>query len=210
MTGLLMLFHMGMFWDIAAPSTLLVALGLICLHSERAFAVGDGPFSRQRFGLAFFWSGQALLAAGLLLLLGAQIAGDWLYEPFFKQFYQACSTPARRPLSWAGANPGPDPGPGGNLRLRLFRPDRPPRGRLHLPGRLRLAVGRSAGHPIAAGADDDGSGDHRPGPDGAGGQSVRPPRQAAGRKPCGRRGRRLAGTFTPALAAGRACRWASP
>ena len=88
MTGLLMLFHMGKFWDIAAPSTLLVALGLIFLHSERAFAVGDGPFSRQRFGLAFFWSGQALLAAGLLLLLGAQIAGDWLYEPFFKQFYE--------------------------------------------------------------------------------------------------------------------------
>src|SRR5208283_1000195 len=24
---------------------------------------------------------------GLLLLLGAQIAGDWLYEPFFKHFY---------------------------------------------------------------------------------------------------------------------------
>jgi hypothetical protein len=89
MTGLLMLFHMGKFWDIAAPSTLLVALGLIFLHSERAFAVGDGPFSRQRFGLAFFWSGQALLAAGLLLLLGAQIAGDWLYQPFFKQFYEA-------------------------------------------------------------------------------------------------------------------------
>ena len=89
MTGLLMLFHMGKFWDIAAPSTLLVALGLIFLHSERAFAVGEGPFSRQRFGLAFFWSGQALLAAGLLLLLGAQIAGDWLYEPFFKRFYLA-------------------------------------------------------------------------------------------------------------------------
>ncbi|MGA2257572.1 MAG: hypothetical protein ABSG53_23165, partial [Thermoguttaceae bacterium] len=87
MTGLLMLCQMHKFWDIAAPSTLLVALGLICLHSERAFAVGEGPFSRQRFGLAFFWSGQALLAAGLLLLLGAQIAGDWLYEPFFKHFY---------------------------------------------------------------------------------------------------------------------------
>ena len=28
------------------------------------------------------------MAAGLLLLLGAQIAGDWLYEPFFQQFYQ--------------------------------------------------------------------------------------------------------------------------
>ena len=88
MTGLLMLADMNVFWQIAAPSTLLVALGLICLHSERAFAPGEGPFSRQRFGLAFFWSGQALLAAGLLLLLGAQIAGDWLYEPFFKHFYQ--------------------------------------------------------------------------------------------------------------------------
>ena len=88
MTGLLMLADMGKFWEIAAPSTLLVAMGLICVHVERAFAPGDGPFSRQRFGLAFFWSGQALLAAGLLLLLGAQIAGDWLYEPFFKQFYQ--------------------------------------------------------------------------------------------------------------------------
>ncbi len=97
MTGLLMLFHMGKFWDIAAPSTLLVALGLVCLHSERAFAVGEGPFSRQRFGLAFFWSGQALLAAGLLLLLGAQIAGDWLYKPFFERFYQAWNPPAGPP-----------------------------------------------------------------------------------------------------------------
>jgi hypothetical protein len=88
MTGLLILADMGKFWEIAAPSTLLVALGLICLHTERAFAVGEGPFSRQRFGLAFFWSGHALLASAMLLLLGAQIAGDWLYEPFFKQFYQ--------------------------------------------------------------------------------------------------------------------------
>ncbi len=88
-TGLLMLFHMGRFWDIAAPSALLVALGLIFLHVERAFAPGDGPFSRQRFGMACFWSGQALLAAGLLLLLGAQIAGDWLYGPVFKPLYDA-------------------------------------------------------------------------------------------------------------------------
>ena len=88
MTGLLMLADMGKFWEIAAPATLLVAMGLIFLHAELAFAPGEGPFSRQRFGLAFFWSGQALLAAGLLLLLGAQIAGDWLYEPFFKQFYE--------------------------------------------------------------------------------------------------------------------------
>ena len=28
-----------------------------------------------------------LLAAGLLLVLGAQVVGDWLYEPIFKTFY---------------------------------------------------------------------------------------------------------------------------
>jgi hypothetical protein len=88
MTGLLMLANMGKFWEIAAPATLLVALGLVCLHAERAFAVGEGPFSRKQFGLAFFWSGQALLAGGLLLLLAAQVAGDWLYQPFFKPFYE--------------------------------------------------------------------------------------------------------------------------
>jgi len=88
MTGLLMLADMHKFWEIAAPSTLLVVLGLICLHTERAFPEGEGPFSRRRFGLAFFWSGQALLAAGLLLLLGAQLAGDWLYKPFFETLYQ--------------------------------------------------------------------------------------------------------------------------
>jgi hypothetical protein len=87
MTGLLMLADMGHFWEIAAPSTLLVGLGLICVHVERAFEDSTGPFSRRRFGLAFFWSGHALLAAGLVLLLGAQLAGDWLY-PLFQPYYQ--------------------------------------------------------------------------------------------------------------------------
>ena len=41
------------------------------------------------------------MAAGLLLLLGAQIAGDWQYEPFFKQFYQAW--PADKPLIVVGS-----------------------------------------------------------------------------------------------------------
>jgi hypothetical protein len=88
MTGLLMLADMGKFWEIAAPSTLLLVLGMISIHVERAFAEADGPFSRRRFGLAFFWSGHVLLAAGLLLLLGAQLAGDWLYKPFFQPFYE--------------------------------------------------------------------------------------------------------------------------
>ena len=63
-------------------------LGLLAIHAERAFPEQEGPFGRRRFGLAFFWSGQALLAAGLLLLFGAQLAGDWLYEPVFRDLYQ--------------------------------------------------------------------------------------------------------------------------
>jgi hypothetical protein len=77
MTGLLILAdrNLNRFAEIAAPSTLLMVMALIGLHVERAFPEGDGPFSRRRFGLAFFWSGQALLGAGLLLLMGAQIFG---------------------------------------------------------------------------------------------------------------------------------------
>ncbi|MGD0769971.1 MAG: hypothetical protein ABSB42_17435 [Tepidisphaeraceae bacterium] len=77
MTGCMILADLHKLIQVAAPSTLLVALGLISLHAERAFAEGDGPFSRKRFGMACFWSAQALLGAGLLLLLGAQLVG-WI------------------------------------------------------------------------------------------------------------------------------------
>jgi hypothetical protein len=91
LTGLLILAELPpspqRFWEIASPATLLVALGLAFIHAERAFPEQEGPFSRRRFGLAFFWSGHALLGAGLLLVLGADIAGDWLYQPFFKSVY---------------------------------------------------------------------------------------------------------------------------
>jgi hypothetical protein len=83
LTGLLLLGEMDRFTEILAPSTLLVVLGLIALHLERAFPVMEGPFSRQRFGMAFYWSAQALLGAGLLLLLGAQLTG-WL--PIWRDF----------------------------------------------------------------------------------------------------------------------------
>jgi hypothetical protein len=88
LTGLLILadHQMQHFWEIGGPSTLLVCLGLACIHAERAFPEGEGPFSRRRFGLAFFWSGHAVLGAGLLLLLGAQVCGDWLY-PLFEPIY---------------------------------------------------------------------------------------------------------------------------
>jgi hypothetical protein len=76
------------FWEVRYPATLLVVLGLIAIHLERAFPEGQGPFSRKRFGLAYFWSGHAQLAAGLLLLLGAFVAGDWLYSPWFEPLYR--------------------------------------------------------------------------------------------------------------------------
>src|SRR5262249_9503267 len=47
-----------------------------------------GPFARRRFGLAFFWSGHVVLGAGLLLLLGAQICGGWLYQ-LFRPIYES-------------------------------------------------------------------------------------------------------------------------
>ncbi len=88
MTGLLLLADKDWqrFWEISAPATLLVGLGLLSLHAERLFPEGEGPFTRRRFGLAFFWSGHALLAAGLLLVLGAQLCGGWLY-PLFEPLY---------------------------------------------------------------------------------------------------------------------------
>src|SRR5262249_10908695 len=81
MTGLLLLADKSLdrIWEITAPVTLLVALGLAFLHAECIFPPGEGDFSRKRFGLAFFWSGHVVLAAGLLLLLGAQLCGTLLY-----------------------------------------------------------------------------------------------------------------------------------
>jgi len=92
MTGLLILADWppspAKFWEIASPATLLVILGLAAIHGERAFSVQDGPFSRQRFGLAFFRSGHVLMAGGLLMLFIAKLAGDWLYEPIFQDFFR--------------------------------------------------------------------------------------------------------------------------
>lgn len=83
LTGMLFLAQISHFGEVFAPTILLIALGLICLHVERAFPPADGPFSRARFGMAFYWSSQALFAVGLLLLLGAQLVG-WLHGPLFR------------------------------------------------------------------------------------------------------------------------------
>lgn len=89
-TGLLILADRGMkFWEVAAPSSLLIGLALASIHAERFFPEGEGPFTRRRFGLAFFWSGHVLLGAGLLLLLGAHVFGDWMFSYFEAAYRQA-------------------------------------------------------------------------------------------------------------------------
>jgi hypothetical protein len=97
LTGLLILAQMHRFGEIIAPTTMLIALGLICLHAERAFPVSDGPFARRRFGMAFFWSSQALFASGLLLLLGAQFVG-MAFQPIFRM--QPPDVATRAYLPW--------------------------------------------------------------------------------------------------------------
>ena len=96
--------------------------------------------------MAFFQSGQVLLAAGLLLVLGAQIAGDWLYEPLFQPFYELwqLGPPAIVAELW-----------GQYLALALvlagtyayFYSDIVVRrrGLVRLPGRVHAALGRNAG-----------------------------------------------------------------
>ncbi len=63
--------------DSSFLAMVLMALGLVSIHVERAFAPGGEPFTRQRFGLPFFWSGHAQIGTALLVLLGTQILG-WL------------------------------------------------------------------------------------------------------------------------------------
>ncbi len=109
MTGLLFLADLQpspqRFWEIASPATMLVVLGLIGIHLERAFVIGDGPFTRAKFGMAFFWSGHVQLAVGLILVLAAQVVGDWLYPFWFKPVYEALHatpSPICDRLRWLG------------------------------------------------------------------------------------------------------------
>lgn len=55
----------------------LMALGLVSIHGERAFPPEGESFDRRRFGLPLFWSGHAQMAAALVVLLVVQCV-DWL------------------------------------------------------------------------------------------------------------------------------------
>ncbi|QDT66750.1 hypothetical protein [Calycomorphotria hydatis] len=77
LTGLLILGDekVARFYEIIAPSSLLVIVGLIAIHAERLFNDVSGPFGRKKMGRAFFQAGQLALSAGLLLLLGGRVVG---------------------------------------------------------------------------------------------------------------------------------------
>lgn len=84
MTGLLFLAdnEIDRFWSVLGPSTFLVLLGAISIHVERLFHTGDGPFNRENFGRAFFIAGHVVMAAGLAVLLGGRLVGDFYVTVF--------------------------------------------------------------------------------------------------------------------------------
>ncbi len=79
LTLTLLLAEFGMARDTSFLALMLMALGLVSIHVERAFATEGEPFTRKTFGLPCFWSGHAQIGAALLVLLGTQIVG-WLTD----------------------------------------------------------------------------------------------------------------------------------
>ena len=77
LTLTLLLAELGLAGDTSCLAVMLMVLGLISIHLERAFSPEDEPFTRRKFGLPFFWSGHAQVGCSLLILLGTQVVG-WL------------------------------------------------------------------------------------------------------------------------------------
>ena len=76
--------------DAAALSMSLIVLGLISIHTERAFPVEGSEFVRSRYGMPLFWSGHVQLAISLIVLLVSQTLA-WLNDPithFFGHGFQ--------------------------------------------------------------------------------------------------------------------------
>ena len=81
LTALLLMASLGRLNDAASLSMTLMVFALISIHAERAFPKKALEFSRERFGLNLFWSGQLQLAASLIVLAAAQIITWTLAEP---------------------------------------------------------------------------------------------------------------------------------
>lgn len=80
LTGLMILGDQSIarFWEGAAVSSLLIAIGAVAIHVERAFVPGDGPFNREDFGKAFFRAGHCVLLGGIIVLVSWTIS-SWAY-----------------------------------------------------------------------------------------------------------------------------------
>jgi len=66
--------------DSSALCLAMVVLSLISIHAEAAFDPNHPIFSRRRYGLPLFFSGQAQLAVGMASLLVMQIL-NWVFDP---------------------------------------------------------------------------------------------------------------------------------
>lgn len=73
LTTVLFLGQQGVIADSTWLSVALMVLAFISIHAERAFPPEGEPFSRKRFGLPLFWTGQLQLAAALVTLVGTQL-----------------------------------------------------------------------------------------------------------------------------------------
>lgn len=80
LTGLMILGDQSVarFWEGAAVSSLLIAIGAVAIHAERAFVPGDGPFNREDFGRAFYRAGHCVLLGGLFVLVSWTVS-SWTY-----------------------------------------------------------------------------------------------------------------------------------
>ncbi|MEW4453559.1 hypothetical protein AB1L30_12875 [Bremerella sp. JC817] len=88
LTGLMILGDqsVGKFWQGAATSSLLIVIGALAIHAERAFPKGDGPFSQGEFGQAFFRAGHIVLMGGLLVMLSWNVCA-WTYDGLLSKIY---------------------------------------------------------------------------------------------------------------------------
>ncbi|MBN2023396.1 MAG: hypothetical protein JW809_11465 [Pirellulales bacterium] len=91
LTALLFLAELGLAGDTSHLCLVLMAMGLVSIHAERAFPGEGGPFTRRRFGMPLFWSGHAQMGAALAILLASQVVA-WLIDPA-RQLW---------PLEWSG------------------------------------------------------------------------------------------------------------
>ncbi|WP_254508745.1 hypothetical protein [Anatilimnocola floriformis] len=73
LTAVLLLGQQGVVADATWLSVIFMVLALVSIHGERVFPPAEETFSRKRFGLPMFWSGQVQLAAAVVSLLGSQL-----------------------------------------------------------------------------------------------------------------------------------------